>query len=297
VNGLKPLKGKKPLIRAARKHSRTMARRGDVFHNGPNGGPQKRAPAGYNFIAENCAMNHKRGSTSACAHQFLSQWMKSPNHRKNLLDGQNKYDGIGIWVDGGKVYATHMMARHEIPVWKIPNPSRVLDAVIDAYERGIQRLTPPYSIRERQVIYGSLFGAGALLATALLPSFDTLVTSGSFDRILPTLKRNVIIRAGTFPTEGRPERVIRRYLTDDNTLITTLAVILCSIAISQTSRFRYILTNGAAAGVGYVVAAAAVLTLSPMDITVELLSPHAVTAALSLIIGSILLGAARRLPA
>jgi uncharacterized protein YkwD len=112
--GLKTLKGRKPLISAATDHSRVMAREGRLFHDGPDGSPQSRAPARYNRVAENCAKVHEHRSTGKAAGQLLSKWLNSPDHRAHMLYGKYRYGGLGIYVKGAWVYATHFMAMQEV---------------------------------------------------------------------------------------------------------------------------------------------------------------------------------------
>ena len=107
-HGLNPLRYNAQLARAARLHSAVMAKHGYVGHHEP-GGPDssmKRArKAGYNpqRVAEN--VYGPVMSLSAIDHAVLGpddavkSWMKSPGHRRNLLDSKVEEIGMG-YVDG-----------------------------------------------------------------------------------------------------------------------------------------------------------------------------------------------------
>ena len=90
VNALRAEAGAGPvavdtrLTKAAAAHARDMAKKGYFSHTGANGSTPgqraKKAGFGFCFIAENLAKGPRDLNTA------LAGWMKSPGHRKNLLD-------------------------------------------------------------------------------------------------------------------------------------------------------------------------------------------------------------------
>jgi uncharacterized protein YkwD len=104
ANGRKPLKVNQRLRKAAKAHAVDMLHRGYFDHNGPGGStPEKRVKAsGYVAgsrrwkIGENLA--YGTGSASKPG-SIVSAWMKSPPHRKNLLERAYR-EGGGAIVSG-----------------------------------------------------------------------------------------------------------------------------------------------------------------------------------------------------
>ena len=162
--GLKPLSGRKPLIETAENYSRTMANEGHIGHAVDGAGPADRAPSGYTKISENVAKSHGR-DPGKVAHKLLDQWMNSKGHRENILRSSMTYDGIGIWVNGKTVYATHMMAGSG-PVKLILSSFELQDLEFSSLP------TPSYlSIRQRQLLYGTVYGVLAYqIAKMQLPA-------------------------------------------------------------------------------------------------------------------------------
>lgn len=92
------------LQRAARAHSKKMIDRGYYSHYSFNGesfsNRLKRygytpLPGRYWTVGENIAYNSRTGVASA--DEVHSQWMNSPGHRANILDGEFKQIGIGAF--------------------------------------------------------------------------------------------------------------------------------------------------------------------------------------------------------
>ena len=114
---LKPLKSNRSLIRAARRHSRWMARKDKLSHDGAGGStPSRRArESGYYApVSENirqCGSARRRifswRSTRRLGEAAVIDWMNSPGHRKNLLDPDAKVIGIGVARNRkGSIYLT-----------------------------------------------------------------------------------------------------------------------------------------------------------------------------------------------
>ena len=121
--GRKRLIGSRSLIRAARGHSRWMARRNRFSHTGGGGSqPCHRAQrAGFpsSSVSEN--IWQISGITKSVLHWHSSwgvgrdavrSWMNSPGHRRNLLDSDVQYIGVGVSRNKrGRIYATQNFGR------------------------------------------------------------------------------------------------------------------------------------------------------------------------------------------
>lgn len=100
--GLPSLKWDDALAGAARKHAERMARSGTLSHqfSGEPSLPVRVNSAGvrHSWLSENIA----EGKSAADLHE---QFMKSPNHRANILDSDMDTVGIGVAESGGKWFA------------------------------------------------------------------------------------------------------------------------------------------------------------------------------------------------
>lgn len=100
----------------ARGHSRDMAQRDYFSHTTPAGtGIRSRYGGGCGTVGENIAQTWWRtniegegrlGSESELAASVVDSWMDSPGHRENILRAGWRSEGIGIAMDGDKVYVT-----------------------------------------------------------------------------------------------------------------------------------------------------------------------------------------------
>ena len=101
AQGLSPLRWDDSLARAARRHAEVMAENGSAQH-GFDGEPNlatrvKQAGARFTWLSENVT----QGSTASLVH---AQFMKSPNHRANILDSDMDSIGIGIVERNGQLF-------------------------------------------------------------------------------------------------------------------------------------------------------------------------------------------------
>lgn len=116
---LRKLKSNFGLKRVARSHSNKMAKRGKIWHG--NGVKIAKDNISYHgllgFIAslfassysgENVAMTSQMGSSKIMAHSFHKMWMKSPGHRRNILNPNFKLVGIGIKKSRKGYFATEL---------------------------------------------------------------------------------------------------------------------------------------------------------------------------------------------
>lgn len=104
-HGCKKLKNNKKLRKAARKHSKRMAKSRTLSHQLPGEPPlgTRITRAGYRNwrgVAENIAYGY--GSPKA----MVKAWMKSPGHRKNILNCRYRHLGVGVILKGGVPWAT-----------------------------------------------------------------------------------------------------------------------------------------------------------------------------------------------
>lgn len=135
AQGLKPLSSDARLENIADEHSEDMAERNFYDHVNPDGrGPSERADAAgfncvkndggfvYTGIGENIHITYTHeleyvvlppGSAfyrwlddTDISKQLVQDWWESPEHRENIVDPLYDRTGVGIAVEGGKVYAT-----------------------------------------------------------------------------------------------------------------------------------------------------------------------------------------------
>jgi len=100
--GLPSLKSDEALTNAARAHAQRMAEQGTVSHQLP-GEPSlasraKAAGAHFTWLSENV----DEGPNTTAIHQ---SFMKSPQHRANILDGDMDSAGIGVAERNGQMFA------------------------------------------------------------------------------------------------------------------------------------------------------------------------------------------------
>lgn len=100
--GLPELKWDDALASAAAKHAGQMAEHAMLSHQLPGEAslPARVAQAGvhHSWLSENIA-------EGASADDIHAQFMKSPNHRANILDSDMDTVGIGVVESSGKWYA------------------------------------------------------------------------------------------------------------------------------------------------------------------------------------------------
>lgn len=112
--GLPPLQWNEDMARAARLHSENMARGKFFSHTGLDGSKvgdraETFAERTWHGIGENIAFNKgfKQPVESAC-----QQWMNSPGHRANLLNGGWSESGVGAaFAPDGSFYITQVFIR------------------------------------------------------------------------------------------------------------------------------------------------------------------------------------------
>ena len=102
THGLPTLRSDEALASAARKHAELMAQQGTVAHQLPGepGLPARARAAGARFtwLSENV----DEGPNADAIHQ---SFMKSPQHRANILDSDMDSAGIGVVERKGELFA------------------------------------------------------------------------------------------------------------------------------------------------------------------------------------------------
>jgi uncharacterized protein YkwD len=102
AQGLLTLKWDDALAVAARRHAGTMAQRGAAEHVFPAEStlPSRATKAGARFLSlsENVAMGSDVGLIEA-------EFLKSPNHRANILDTDMDSIGVGVVLRAGQLFA------------------------------------------------------------------------------------------------------------------------------------------------------------------------------------------------
>ena len=109
VRQLRPLVD---LRRVARAHSKDMATRRFFAHDNPDGmSPAMRVDAArieFRMVAENLGLTFDVEDPVGV---LVRQWMDSPGHRRNILDGRFVYTGIGIHRERGRLFVTQLFMR------------------------------------------------------------------------------------------------------------------------------------------------------------------------------------------
>ncbi len=108
AQGLMRLKWNDSLARAARQHAEVMARQNALSHQFPKEPslPARASHAGLYFIS--IAENIAQGSDPE---NISDQWVKSPQHRQNLLDPDMNVIGVGIAERDGQLFAVEDFAK------------------------------------------------------------------------------------------------------------------------------------------------------------------------------------------
>jgi len=108
AQGLLRLKWDPSLARAAQQHATVMARQNALSHQFPGepGLPARAARAGLYFIS--LSENVAQGTD---AENISEQWVRSTEHRQNLLDPEMNVIGIGVAERDGELFAVEDFAK------------------------------------------------------------------------------------------------------------------------------------------------------------------------------------------
>ncbi len=96
----------------AREYSRQMLRKEFFSHTGPSGSTvaDRIQAAGIAFrrVGENLAMTE---NIDRPAKDLVADWMESPPHRENILEGKYTQTGVGVWKEKDLYYFTQIFLR------------------------------------------------------------------------------------------------------------------------------------------------------------------------------------------
>lgn len=111
--GLSQLDRNQQIASIARTYSADMATREYFSHTNPEGeGPADRFgdlyPNTCRAVGENLAVVGNQGASDdeAIARRIVNGWMNSEGHRENILTARWDMEGIGVYIDGNRVYAS-----------------------------------------------------------------------------------------------------------------------------------------------------------------------------------------------
>ena len=97
--GASPLKSSQRLVLASRGHSYDMALRNYLSHNGPAGDTPAERVRGVGVdsaaLGENIYMDRDADRTKL-AQRALQRWLRSPEHRANMLSPEFDMTGVGV---------------------------------------------------------------------------------------------------------------------------------------------------------------------------------------------------------
>ncbi|MDZ4816754.1 MAG: CAP domain-containing protein [Verrucomicrobiota bacterium] len=79
----------------------TIAKKGKLVHRFSSNLKEIISRENYNGLCENIAFHSVQGSS---AQKIVTSWMNSPSHRTNLLRENNNRCGIGIAIQGSRIY-------------------------------------------------------------------------------------------------------------------------------------------------------------------------------------------------
>ena|SRR3989344_2621434 len=111
------------LTKVARNHTKRMARKGRIWHGDgvyiakENISYRKGfwgfieslfSNYSYSSGGENVAMNSSKGSNKNIAKSFHIMWMKSPGHRKNILNENFSLIGVGVIKNKRGYFSTQL---------------------------------------------------------------------------------------------------------------------------------------------------------------------------------------------
>ena len=175
--GLPLLKWDETLHRAARRHAGEMAARESISHQYPgeadlaNRGHD--AGARFTVISENVA-------EAWSAPEIHDAWMKSPDHRANLLDPRVNAVGISVERRGGQLYAVEDFDRSVVSL-RIEDQESAVAELLEMEAR--LALLPDAAEDARRTC-----SMGTGYAGARKPWFVMRFTAASLDRLPNTLR-------------------------------------------------------------------------------------------------------------
>lgn len=108
--GVAPLSYNNTMQKYARIKSKDMGDRKYFSHEDPSGqlitAKMKADGVSYSAWGENIAYIGGQSGNASLANQFMTNWMNSAGHRKNILSSNFKSIGVGVYKIGNTYYAT-----------------------------------------------------------------------------------------------------------------------------------------------------------------------------------------------
>jgi uncharacterized protein YkwD len=113
TNGMAELQFFDDLVPVARRYSRRMAEEGFFSHADPSGLTLRYRLTEARIKSSGRAENLSRvGGYLNPVPEVVQSWMKSPGHRKNILDDEYTHSAVGVWVTGDdQTYFTQIFIR------------------------------------------------------------------------------------------------------------------------------------------------------------------------------------------
>lgn len=114
--GLAPLTMDNTMRKAARYKAEEMLQYGYFDHNSPHTGSPfdllKAFNVKYNAAGENIQYSMGRDKASVTAEYIVNNWMNSPGHKANILNGNYKRMGVGVAFspNGNRAYESQLFA-------------------------------------------------------------------------------------------------------------------------------------------------------------------------------------------
>ena len=111
TNALPPLGRVRFLDALARQHSKHMAKRDNCDHVGfERRASRVQKEIGPLAVGENCYMCPAEVWDTPIVERVVSGWLRSEEHRENILKSEYRRTGIGIEFNKGHVYVTQIYA-------------------------------------------------------------------------------------------------------------------------------------------------------------------------------------------
>ncbi len=115
AKGLQPLGVDTRLVSIARAHSKDMLTNNYFAHTNQSGCSSscryKNAGYAYRSMGENIyMMNGYTLSATEVAEKVVQGWMNSSGHRANILNASYTTEGVGVAIEGKKIYVTENLA-------------------------------------------------------------------------------------------------------------------------------------------------------------------------------------------
>jgi uncharacterized protein YkwD len=113
---IRSLRWNNDLNEAANRYAAVLAKSSTFSHTvGGSRLPDRVSRTGYRYrrLAENIGWAERRGSQLDIADWFVSAWMDSPGHRRNMLDNRLHEIGVGVAMRGRRYFAVQVFGKRK----------------------------------------------------------------------------------------------------------------------------------------------------------------------------------------